>query len=1111
MKITKTRKLILSIVAVAMLVAVAVFVAACGKPEPTETIEFTYTETKDSVEITGYEGVLASNATLEIPSVINGKPVKSIASEAFAGKEDLVNVFIPASVTKIGESAFKKCEALETVSFPNGITSIPANAFSGCKALKSVIIPGNITSVGDNAFKDCKSLERITISKSTTEFGKDVFKRCKNIKVAEVPTWVLGMLNTKKLETLTITGGTSVTKADIKKVSALKSITIPNYVTFIEPGIFEDASGIEQLTAPGWSIPYFALSDIRVLNIIGDASISFGMLQNSKSIEKLTIPYIGATASSTESNDSHIGYIFGAPDASANPAFIPRSLKSVVVTNANVVADKAFYGCTNITSVILSSTVTSIGAEAFYGCKNLTSLNIPASAKSIGKAAFSGTNIEEAVIPDDVTTIEENVFSGCKNLKSITIGRSVTVIKPGAFESCDSLGALYIYDVEKWCKIDFNNYYDNPLFYATKLYVDDELITELVIPETITEIKDYTFFRCTNVEKVVLNDNITSIGDYAFTTCASLKSINLPTGLTSIGHAAFSNCKSLEEITIPTTVTELGSYAFNLCASLKRVTVNADIDTIPESAFNGCTAINELTVSSTVKKVEANAFAECEKIRKIVAPACVLNKSMMRNIISAEITGGETIEGDIFAGTGLVSIVIGDSIKTIAEGAFEGCDKLEHVAISTTSSLEKIGANAFANCYRLTSIVIPEKVTGVANDTFTGCYRLAAIYKLTSKVEISAPNVYKVLTDINEETGYINDAASEDGYLFLDHNGNVILIGYLGNKNALELPATSPNGTPYSVGMGAFIGLGLQSITIPENVTVSENTFIGCTTLTKVTAPVSALKYIDKANVTAITITGGNTLTVADLSGCNSLTYIYLNGSIKTVDEAVFEILATIESIEIEENNTSFKVMNGALYSADGKTLYKVFSGAVEFTVTKETEVIGKYAFTGCTKLAQVVFDENSKVKQIPDFALKNCQSLYAIKIPASVEKIGVGVFYGCSELSEITVAEGNTNYTVIGGCLIEVTTKTVIGGCSFFSIPNDAEIAVNIGEYAFASNERVTQLTITANISNIAETAFVGTSLYSINVDSESQFYMLADGNLIEIATNKVIATIAG
>lgn len=1103
MKNVKTKKIILSIATVALLVAFSVFVVACGEPEATETIDITYVENEHTVEITGYEGVLANDATLEIPSIINGKQVNSISAGAFADKADLVKIFIPATVTQIGEGAFKNCTSLVTVDFPNSLTQIPANAFSGCEELKSIVIPTNVTSVGDKAFEGCKSLEKITVLKSTTEFGKDVFKNCKNIKEAEIPTWVLPMINTKKLETLTITGGTELSSSHIKHVSKLKSINIPNFVTKIDGSIFRDATEIEELTAPGWSLSCFALSKVRVLNVIGEATISFGMLKDSKNIEKLTLPYIGASKDSTSTNDSHIGYIFGATDASANAICIPRSLKTVVITESTIVADKAFYGCLNITSVILPSFAKSVGEEAFYGCTSLTSVNIPQNATKIGKSAFSGTNIEEAVIPDGVTTIEERVFYNCDNLKSLTIGRSVVSVENSAFESCDALNALYIYDIEKWCSIDFDSYYNNPLFYATKLYVNGKLATEIVIPESITEIKDYTFFRCTNVKSIVLHGNVTKIGDYAFTSCTSVETVVMPEGLLSIGHAAFSNCKSLKKIVIPSSVDSIGSYAFNLCSSLKTVEINANVTTMQENTFNGCTSISSLKVSDTVTSVATSAFTGCEKIVEITAPVCVYKNIAMRNVVNAQIIGSGTVDAGIFNATGIIKVTLSDGITTIADGAFEDCAELEDVAISTTSALKKIGANAFKNCYKLTSIVIPANINEVADNAFAGCYRLAVVYNLSQHLTISLPYAHKMLTDVNEASGY----ETKNDYLFLNNNDNVILVGYFGSKNSLDLPE-SYNGAKYLVGEAAFIGLNLQAITIPEGIVVDSHSFKGCTTLTKISAPANILQYIDKANATSITITAGDTVAVNDIIGIEKLTSLFIADSITSIDTGVFELLTTIESIEVGENNANFTVTNDALYISGGKTLCKVLTNVASFTVPKSTEVIGEYAFAGCEELAELLFEEGATVKEIPDFAFKNCHSLYSAEIPTSVEKIGVGIFYGCASLRMLDVADENTAYKVIGGCLVDVNAGAIIGATVSSSIPTEG--VSEIADYAFAGNDGITYIEIPANITKISDTAFVGTSLYSISVDEANEFYKFEDGDLIEIATGKIIASLA-
>jgi len=1103
MKNEKIRKLILSISTIAVLVALAVLITACGDPTPTETIEITYTENEDTVEITGYEGVLSPEATLDIPSIINGKPVDSISAGAFSGKEDLVNVFIPASITKIGEGAFENCKSLVTVNLPNRISSIPSSAFSGCDGLKSIIIPGNITSIGDKAFAGCKSLEKITVSKNTTEIGKDVFKGCKNIKVAEVPTWVLGMLNTKKLEALTITGGEAINTSDMKNVSALKKVYIPDYVTSIDDDVFCDASDIEELTAPGWSLPSFSLSKVRILNVIGEADISAGMLRNSKNIEKLTLPYIGAAKDSTSPESSHIGYIFGAADASANAISVPRSLKSVVITNATVVADKAFYGCTSITSVILPSFVNSIGEEAFYGCTSLTSVNIPANATRIGRAAFCETNIEEAIIPDGITTIEEKVFYNCDNLKSLTIGRSVTSVKNSAFDSCDALDALYIYDIEKWCMLDFDTYYNNPLFYATKLYVNGELINELVIPETITEIKNNTFFRCTNVKQIILNGNVTKIGDYSFAGCISLETIVIPGTVKSIGRAAFSNCENLKDIVIPESVESIGAYAFNLCSSLKTVELNANITEIAENTFKGCSAINTLNVSDTVTAVNSDAFAGCEKIKFIKAPVSVLKNLSMRNAITVSVVGSGVIESAIFAGTDVISVVIGNDITAIADGAFAGCLELEDVSISTSANLSRIGANAFADCYKLTTVIIPASVTEIGEGAFDGCYRLAVAYNLSIlNAENSIPYAYKVLTDINENAGY----TEKDGYLFLENGNETLLIGYFGNRNSLELPAIA-NG--YVINEAAFIGLGLMSISVPECATVNALSFKGCDSLTSITANVDVLKYIEKANVTSITVTGGDMIKKSDIDGCTKLTAISIANSITAIEAEAFELFEHIESIEVEDNNTAFKVIGGALYSADEKTLYKAASNITRFDVPATVERIGDYAFAGCIDITDIFFDDEAQIMSIGNFAFKNCKNLFSVAIPATVTEIGTGIFYGCSGLRQISVDEANTKYKAIDGCLVDTNAKAIISVAVSFSIPTDENVTA-IGEYAFAGNEGITSINISGFVTEIADTAFFGTELYQITVDESNTAFKVEEGKLIEIATGTVKATLA-
>ena len=276
-----------------------------------------------------------------------------------------------------------------------------------------------------------------------------------------------------------------------------------------------------------------------------------------------------------------------------------KNVSKVVISHTvNTIGEKAFYNYTQLTSVIIPNTITHIKEEAFWDCSGLLSVTIPDSVVSIGECAFHGCeSLSSVTIPDTVNTIGDSAFCLVKN-----------VIYHGEIPAY-KLKANTV-----------NGFVENGIVFedSTKKVLTGYFgrSSTVVIPSSVEEIDRYAFCGCGWLTKVTIPNTVTEIGSFAFHS-TGLTSIILPNSITEINIDTFNNCEKLTSVTIPNSVTRIGAYAFNSCESLTSIIIPDSVIEIEHNAFSFCENLTSITIPKSVRTLGETVFEYCKKLKTV--------------------------------------------------------------------------------------------------------------------------------------------------------------------------------------------------------------------------------------------------------------------------------------------------------------------------------------------------------------------------------------------------------------------------------------------------------------------------------------------------------------
>ena len=930
-------------------------------------------------------GVRAFCGSAGLKQVTRGKGLQAVSGEAFRLCTALEQIQIPETVTQIGSAAFQACASLKTVTFAENSTLayIGSDAFSGT-GLESIRLPASLAVISDGAFQGNYALTEVTFETGSvlTAIGSEAFRE------------------TPALTDISLPAGLGTLGHYAFCGSGLTAVTVPASVERLGDGVFADCHDLTAITVEAGNQNYVSTDGVVY----------------------------------TSDKTSLVNYPAGKPDtwfsvpntvtAVSNAAFFgSRNLTWVEIPGSvKTVGEYGFYDCRNVTTYTLNEGLEEIGSYSFSRNTALNWLDIPASVTQInrfafaennylyqihipddtamtrlGYAAFANTGLAEFRVPANVTTMAQGVFEDCPNLYNITFaaGSKLDILSAYTFDGCANLS-----------KIIFEP------------------------GSALTTVAAHGFEGMSKLRQVDFGDaEVTEIGNYAFRFCENLQTLEVPDTLVNIGRFAFYGCESLESLTLPENLEHIGSFAFYGADKLNLYFASDFLPLYLDENWDDGLNSYHVGVSRVLTQGDWKyALLNSGKVSIIEYLGSDTTVDLTALNLGEDIVG---IGGHAFADSAVTRVILPDSLTTIQAFAFSG-SALESVSIP--ANVEFVGRSAFENT-PLTNLTFAQgcALRVLEQDAFAGTENLTEI-TLPRSLTVLGSRAFREsgVKTVTFEPGIAlktipAEAFAGSGLAAVVIPDSVTRIDDGAFRDCRSLTSvTLGAGEDLYIGSNAFYNTALTTVDIPANVAyIGEYAFVGLEKLESFTVSADNAWY--KAEDGLLMSKDGRKLIAVPGNRTGSLT---VPQSVEVIGFGAFE-------------NSK---LSSVTFPADCNILtlgYRAFYGAKnlrQITVPASVVSIDYYAFATCENLEKVIFAEGSRLTGVYEGAFYGCGKLSAITLPDTVVEISEFAFYGCTSLDRIPVSGTSALKGIYDYAF-------AYSGITDLMIP---ETVTDIGEYAF-------------------------------------------------------------